>query len=91
MIGMISAGAGFLSGVWIWRRLQRAFRYGMERVASRAVRSSRVFGNGSWRVSMGRAFVGFVQVGFVEVGCSSCSSSVGVAFISSFRGGRAAR
>ena len=26
MMGMIWAGVGFLPGVWMWRRLQRAFR-----------------------------------------------------------------
>ena len=52
IMGMIWAEVGFLPGVWIWRRLQRALRYGISRVASSAWSSETVLGNGISAVSM---------------------------------------
>src|SRR3954468_23485419 len=52
MMGMIWAGVGFWPGVRMKRRLQRAFKYGVSRVASRDWSSARVLGKGMSQVSM---------------------------------------
>src|ERR1041385_3629737 len=52
MMGMISVGVGFGPGVRIWRRLQRALRYGISRVESRAASSERDLGKGMSQVSI---------------------------------------
>src|SRR3954469_12774782 len=51
MMGMIWAGVGFWPGGRMKRRLQRAFRYGVSRVASRDWSSAMVLGKGMSQVS----------------------------------------
>ena len=74
MMGMICSGVGFLPGVWMKRRLQRALRYGVSRVASRAWSSAKVFGKGRSMVSMTLVgLTGAVGRGAVERGALGCS------------------